>query len=42
VLLQVDGFRILTDPVLSDWCGIRLGPVTLGLKRLIAPAALPE
>ncbi len=38
VLLRVDGFTILTDPILFDWCGIRLGPVTLGLKRLVAPA----
>ena len=38
VLLKLDGFTILTDPVLSLRCGIRMGPVTLGLKRLVAPA----
>lgn len=38
VLLQLDGFTILTDPVFSERCGIGLGRVTLGLKRLTAPA----
>lgn len=38
VLLQVDGFTILTDPVLSDRVGLGLGPLTLGLKRLYLPA----
>ena len=39
VLLKVDGTTILTDPVFSDRVGLNLGPLTLGLKRLIAPAA---
>ncbi|HLX43681.1 MAG TPA: MBL fold metallo-hydrolase [Bryobacteraceae bacterium] len=39
VMLSIDGFRILTDPVFSTRIGISLGIVTLGLKRLIAPAA---
>jgi len=39
VLLKVDGTTILTDPVFSDRVGLNLGPVTLGLKRLVAPAA---
>jgi L-ascorbate metabolism protein UlaG (beta-lactamase superfamily) len=39
VLLKIDGTVILTDPVFSDRVGLSLGPVTLGLKRLIAPAA---
>ena len=39
VLLSIDGFRILTDPVFSTRIGISLGPITLGMKRLIAPAA---
>src|SRR6266446_814594 len=39
VLLKVDGMTILTDPVFSDRVGLSLGPVTLGLKRLVAPAA---
>ena len=38
VLLKVDGYTILTDPVFSERCGIRLGPITVGLKRLVAPA----
>jgi L-ascorbate metabolism protein UlaG (beta-lactamase superfamily) len=46
VLLKVDGFTILTDPVLSPRVGLNFGPLTLGLKRLVAPAldlpALPK
>jgi L-ascorbate metabolism protein UlaG (beta-lactamase superfamily) len=38
VLLKVDGLFILTDPMFSDRAGLNLGPITLGLKRLIAPA----
>jgi L-ascorbate metabolism protein UlaG (beta-lactamase superfamily) len=38
VLLKMDGLHILTDPVFSLRCGLSLGPVTLGLKRLTAPA----
>jgi len=38
VLLKVDGVTILTDPVFSDRVGLSLGPFTLGLKRLVAPA----
>src|SRR2546425_806981 len=37
VLLKVDGTTILTDPVFSDRVGLTLGPLTLGLKRLVAP-----
>src|SRR5579871_5080230 len=39
VMLSIDGFTILTDPVFSSHIGIRVGPVTVGLKRLVAPAA---
>lgn len=39
VFLSIDGFRILTDPVFSARIGVRVGPVTIGLKRLVAPAA---
>jgi L-ascorbate metabolism protein UlaG (beta-lactamase superfamily) len=42
VLLKVDGFTILTDPVLYDRVGISIGPLTLGLKRLVAPALKPR
>jgi L-ascorbate metabolism protein UlaG (beta-lactamase superfamily) len=38
VLLKIDGFTVLTDPVFSTRVGISLGLVTLGLKRLVAPA----
>jgi L-ascorbate metabolism protein UlaG (beta-lactamase superfamily) len=37
VLLRIDGFTILTDPVFSERAGLRLGPITLGVKRLVAP-----
>jgi L-ascorbate metabolism protein UlaG (beta-lactamase superfamily) len=38
VLLKIDGVTILTDPVFSNRAGIGLGPVTLGLKRIVDPA----
>src|SRR5689334_10457778 len=38
VLLKIDGTTILTDPVLSARVGIDLGLVTLGLRRVVAPA----
>src|ERR687885_2071823 len=38
VLLKIDGFTILTDPVFSDRAGLSFGPVTLGIKRLVSPA----
>lgn len=38
VLLRVAGLTILTDPVLSERIGMRLGRVTLGLDRLRPPA----
>ena len=41
VLLKVDGTTVLTDPVFSARVGIRLGPMTLGLKRIVAPALEP-
>ena len=43
VLLKIDGIVILTDPVLSNRIGLSVGPVTVGMKRLVAPALLlPE
>jgi L-ascorbate metabolism protein UlaG (beta-lactamase superfamily) len=39
VVIRIQGFTIVTDPVFSNRVGINLGPVTLGLKRLVAPAA---
>jgi L-ascorbate metabolism protein UlaG (beta-lactamase superfamily) len=38
VLLKIDGVTILTDPVLGDRVGLNIGGVTVGLKRLVAPA----
>jgi L-ascorbate metabolism protein UlaG (beta-lactamase superfamily) len=38
VLMKIDGFTIITDPVFSIRAGIHLGIVTLGVKRLVAPA----
>src|SRR5580765_4255673 len=38
VLIRVDGFNILTDPVFSTRIGIRIGPFTVGMKRLVHPA----
>ena len=40
VLLKVDGFTVLTDPVFSSRVGISLGPMTLGIKRLVEPAGM--
>lgn len=39
VLLKVDGFTILTDPVFSQRIGLNFGPVTMGIKRLTDVAA---
>jgi L-ascorbate metabolism protein UlaG (beta-lactamase superfamily) len=43
VLISIDGFTILTDPVFSARIGISIGPLTIGLKRLVSPAVeLPK
>lgn len=43
VLLKIDGVTVLTDPVFSARAGLNLGPLTLGIKRLVDPAlALKE
>ena len=43
VLLNLDGFTILTDPVFSSRVGLSLGPLTVGIKRLVEVAApVPE
>ena len=41
VLLNIDGFTILTDPVFSARVGIRIGPLTVGIKRLV-DVAIPQ
>jgi len=38
VLLQIDGKTVLTDPVLGKRVGVRVGPMTVGLKRIVEPA----
>jgi Predicted Zn-dependent hydrolases of the beta-lactamase fold len=38
VLLKIDGFTILTDPVFSVRAGVHLGLMTVGVKRLVSPA----
>lgn len=38
VVIRVDGFTILTDPVFSTRIGVSLGPFTLGMKRLVDPS----
>src|SRR5258708_17789234 len=40
VLLKTGGLTILTAPVLGNRCGVRVGPMTVGLKRMVAPALL--
>lgn len=35
VLLKLDGFTVLTDPVFSSRVGLNFGPMTLGIKRLV-------
>jgi L-ascorbate metabolism protein UlaG (beta-lactamase superfamily) len=39
VLLMLDGFTILTDPVFSARVGLSFGPLTIGVKRLVDIAA---
>jgi len=41
VLLKIDGFTILTDPVFSTRVGVSVGPLTVGIKRLV-DVALPS
>ncbi len=38
LLIRIDGFTVLTDPVFSDRAGLNFGPLTLGVKRLVEPA----
>src|SRR5271155_6272289 len=46
VLINFFGVWVLTDPVLAERCGLRLGPFTIGPRRRIQPALsageLPE
>jgi L-ascorbate metabolism protein UlaG (beta-lactamase superfamily) len=38
VLIKIDGVTIVTDPVFSRRIGLNIGPLTIGLKRLVEPA----
>jgi L-ascorbate metabolism protein UlaG (beta-lactamase superfamily) len=38
VLLKIDGVTILTDPVFSRRVGVRVGPATVGIRRLVEPS----
>jgi L-ascorbate metabolism protein UlaG (beta-lactamase superfamily) len=38
VLLKIDGVTLITDPVFSEKVGIEIGPLTVGIKRLVAAA----
>lgn len=38
VLIRMDGFTFLTDPVFSATAGIHFGPFSFGVKRLVQPA----
>lgn len=40
VLLKIDGFTVITDPVFGRRAGLHLGPVTVGIRRLADPALL--
>lgn len=42
VLLRLDGCWLLTDPALRDRIGIRVGPLTVGPRRLRRPALEPR
>jgi L-ascorbate metabolism protein UlaG (beta-lactamase superfamily) len=38
VLIDFEGTKLLTDPALYDRIGLKLGPVTIGPRRLVASA----
>lgn len=38
VLLKIDGYTVIVDPVFSTRIGLNFGPFTLGLKRMVEPA----
>lgn len=42
VLINFYGTWILTDPVFSDRVGIRVGPATVGPRRLVHPPLTPQ
>lgn len=38
VFLKIDGVTLITDPVFSEKVGIEIGPLTVGIKRLVSAA----
>lgn len=42
MLIRLDGYTILTDPVFSDRAGLHFGPLSIGVKRLVKPALAIE
>jgi L-ascorbate metabolism protein UlaG (beta-lactamase superfamily) len=42
LLLQLGGLRVLSDPILGDFAGVHVGPLSFGIKRLVAPALTPK
>ncbi len=42
VLLELGGTRILTDPAFFERIGVQVGPLTLGPKRVVGSALMPE
>lgn len=42
VLVKIDGFTMITDPVLFSHVGVDLGFTQIGMKRLVAPALTVE
>lgn len=38
VFIRIDGFTILTDPVFSTRIGVKIGPLVVGMKRIVEPA----
>lgn len=42
VLLKIDGYTVLTDPIFSNYAGVHVGMVSVGVKRTIRAALGPE
>lgn len=42
LLIRMDGYTILTDPVFSSRAGFHFGPLAVGVKRLVEPALTME
>ncbi len=42
MLIDFGGTRILTDPTFFDRIGVRIGPVTIGPKRVVRSALAPD